>query len=291
MPSAVIKPTAVHWRINSPCNRRCPFCYGPHKIKEASLEDSLPVLDKLVHFGIESVIITGGEPTLSKKFDAVLQYLHARDVKVVLYTNCDFWDDHDEVLSDCLHTLCIPLEGASWFVHDKQRGEGSMRNILKVMNRYAHGGGPFEVKVGTVVGSHNVAELPGLLYLLDKYKIKIWKLYEYIPYDDRPLQEQWTANNQSISNAQYRAATQAIVNTVGRKTPIGLSSELDRDQSYFMLQPNLDVIVPVKQPDGKFADELICNATTSSMEEVQRLWMQTVDFDRYVDNLQAAAFV
>lgn len=290
MPGPTMKPHAVHWRINSPCNRTCPFCYGPEKIEEAAIEEALPVLDKLIDFGIESIIITGGEPMLSRKFAECVRYIHANGAKVVLYTNCDFWDRHDETLQECLDTLCLPIEGASEYVHDTQRGQGSMRAILSVMNRYANGGAPFKVKVGTVIGRHNVHDLPAVLYLLDKYKINVWKLYEYIRYDDRTLQKQWEDRGQGITDGEYRAATQSIVNTPGRKTPVGLSSEHDRDQSYFMVQPNLDVIVPVKQENGQFHDQPIGSAKELAMSEIQERWEQAIDFERYTENLSAARF-
>lgn len=290
MASTLQKPHAIHWRINSACNRTCPFCYGPEKIREAPLENCLPVLDKMLAFGIDTFIITGGEPMLSPKFGEALRYLHAAGAKVVLYTNCDFWDRHDETLHACLDTLCLPLEGATEYTHDKQRGQGSMRNILRVMNRYANGSAPFKIKVGTVIGRHNINELPGILYLLDKYKINVWKLYQYIKYSDRSLQRQWDENEQGISDAEYRFATQAIVNNRNRKTNVGLSSELDRDQSYFMLNPDMDVIVPLKGEGGVFTDKILCRATDASMEEIQSSWMSTIDWNRYTQNLSASQF-
>lgn len=290
MPGALDKPHAIHWRINSVCNRICPFCYGPEKLHEDRFEASLPVLDKMIDFGIDTFILTGGEPLMSKKVGLVLRHLHASGVKVVLYTNCDFWNEHDKILRECLDTLCVPIEGASEKVHDFARGKNSMRAILSVLDRYANGGGPFKVKVGTVVGRHNLNELPGILYLLDKYKINVWKVYDYIRYNDRSLQQQWEDRSLGISDAEYRSATQVVLNTPGRKTQIGLSSEYDRDQSYFMLNPDLDVIVPMRGADGIFFDKKICSAKNTSMADVESLWKETIDWDRYTENLSASQF-
>jgi MoaA/NifB/PqqE/SkfB family radical SAM enzyme len=290
MSTALDKPHAIHWRINSVCNRTCPFCYGPEKLHEDRFEACVPVLTKMIDFGIDTFILTGGEPLMSKKIDLVLRHLHAGGVKVVLYTNCDFWNAHDSVLRECLDTLCLPIEGASEKVHDFARGKGSMRAILSVMDRYANGGAPFKVKIGTVMGRHNLNELPGILYLLDKYKINVWKLYEYIHYTDRSLQVQWDDMALGISDAEYRAATQVVLNTQGRKTSIGLSSEYDRDQSYFMLNPDLDVIVPMRGENGVFSDKVICSAADTPMRDIEALWKETIDWSRYTENLSASLF-
>jgi MoaA/NifB/PqqE/SkfB family radical SAM enzyme len=290
MSGALDKPHAIHWRINSVCNRVCPFCYGPEKLHEDRLEASLPILERMIAFGIDTFILTGGEPLMSKKVDPVIRFLHANGAKVVLYTNCDFWDEHDEVLRECLDTVCVPIEGSSEKIHDFARGKNNMRAVLSVLDRYANGGGPFKVKVGTVLGRHNLHELPAILYLLDKYKINVWKLYDYIRYNDRTLQKQWEDFNLGITDAEYRFATQALLTVPGRKTPLGLSSEYDRDQSYFMLNPDLDIIVPMRGEDGIFFDKVICNARDTSMRDIESLWKETIDWDRYVENLSASLF-
>lgn len=288
--STATRPHALHWRINCLCNRRCPFCYGPEKLHEVRFEESVPVLEKLIAHGIDTFILTGGEPLLSKKVDLVLAFLHARGVKTVLYSNCDFFDFHEDVLVETLDTLCVPIEGASEYVHDSVRGRNNLRAVLSVLDRHGNGGGKFKIKVGTVLGRHNLTELPAILYLLDKYKIDTWKLYEYIRYTDRELQKLWVKGQLGITDAEYRAATLAVLATGDRKTPISTSTEFDRDQSYFMLNPDLEVIVPVRQENGQFVDQVLCSAKDRSADEIEETWRRTIDWERYTSNLRASHF-
>ena len=281
---------AIHWRINCACNRRCAFCYGPEQRHEVNLEASIPVLDNLVDHGVRSVIITGGEPLLSRKVRDVLRHLRARGVSIVLYTNCDLFDQHEDVLVDTLDVLCVPLEGASEFIHDQMRGVNSMRAVVSVLDRYAVKGSPFRVKVGTVLGRHNLHELPAILYLLGKYRIEVWKLYEYVRYTDRELQKKWLNEQLGITDAEYRHATRAVLATPDRKTKISLSSDFERDNSYFMMNPDLEIVVPVRGETGEFEDRVLCNAANTPVSEIERLWRETIDWEKHQANLQASLF-
>jgi MoaA/NifB/PqqE/SkfB family radical SAM enzyme len=284
------RPHAIHWRINCFCNRRCAFCYGPQNLHEVRFDESVPVLDRMIDYGIDTFILTGGEPLLSKKVDKVLEHLHVRGAKTVMYSNCDFFDQHEDMLVACLDTLCVPFEGGSEYVHDSIRGENSLRAILSVLDRHAHKGGPFTIKAGTVVGRHNLTELRAILYLLEKYDVQVWKLYEYIRYTDRKLQKKWDSGQLGITDAEYRAATQAIMEVADRKTPVGLSSEHDRDNSYFMMNPDLEIIVPVRGEAGVFEDKPICSAVDTPVETIEEMWRGTIDWENYASNLKVSLF-
>ncbi|TXG88105.1 MAG: radical SAM protein [Thermomicrobiales bacterium] len=280
----------LHWRINCFCNRKCPFCYGPQQKHEIDLDRSLPVLQRFVEHGIETFILTGGEPLLSKKIDRVLAFLKARGTKVVLYTNCDFFDFHEEAIIDFVDTLCVPIDGASEYTHDMVRGRNNMRAVVDVLNRYATSSSPLTIKVGTVVGRNNVHELRGIQYLLDKYKIDTWKLYQYLRYSDRDLQKLWTNQQLGVTETEYRSAVQGLLSVEPRRTRMSASSEFDRECSYFMMNPDLDIIVPIRDEDGTFEDRIICNAETTQPAQVEALWREKVDVASYQRNLVASNF-
>jgi|ERR1035441_5610856 MoaA/NifB/PqqE/SkfB family radical SAM enzyme len=281
---------SIHWRVNCFCNRKCPFCYGPEKHHEVRLEESLPVLEKMLVFGIDTFILTGGEPLLSAKIDKVIAFLHSHSAKVVLYTNCDFFDLHEDLLVECLDTICVPIEGASEYVHDMVRGENNLRAVISVLDRYANGVGKFKVKVGTVIGRHNISELSAIAYLLGKYKLTVWKLYEYIRYTDRTLQRLWDQNQLGITPAEYRSAAQTVMSMSTRKTPVALSSGYDRDNSYFMMNPDLEMVVPMRGEGGCYEDKVICSAKECTMAEIEDRWRTTIDWDSYTTNLRVSLF-
>jgi hypothetical protein len=111
-----------------------------------------------------------------------------------------------------------------------------------------------------------------------------------IRYTDRDLQKLWAKSQLGISDAEYRATTHSLMNTPNRKTPVALSSEYDRDNSYFMMNPDLDIIVPMRTSDGLFEDKIICSAKSQTVDEIERLWTENIDWERYSKNLQASLF-
>lgn len=275
----------LHWRINCYCNRRCSFCYGPQGKHEVRFDEVAPVLERMVEFGIRNFVLTGGEPLLSKQIDKVLTFLRQLGAEVALYTNCDYFDFHEDVILDTVKTLCVPLDGASEFVHDRVRGRDSHRAVLSLLDRHAHGG--IQVKVGTVVGRHNLYELEGILYTLERYKIAGWKLYEYLRYEDRDLQRSWDVDQLGITEIEYRAATQRLVDAHrDSNVHIVLSSEYDRANAYFMMNPDLEIILPLRNAKGIFEDIPLCDAKTTEPAKIERIWSQRVDPEAYAANIR-----
>jgi MoaA/NifB/PqqE/SkfB family radical SAM enzyme len=282
---ALVGERTLHWRINCPCNRRCSFCYGPQGKHEVKFEEAAPIVEALVSYGVRRFVLTGGEPLLSKKVDSVLELLHGLGADVALYTNCDFFDFHEDVILRTVDTLCVPLDGGSEYTHDDVRGRDSYRAILSVLDRHAHGGLKF--KVGTVIGRHNIGELDAILYTLARYKIESWKLYEFLRYEDRELQKQWATQQLGITDAEYRSATGRLLDSpLAEKVRIVLSSEYDRANSYFMMNPDLEIILPYRRDDGLFEDLPLCDARETDPARIEELWLERVDSAAYEANVR-----
>jgi MoaA/NifB/PqqE/SkfB family radical SAM enzyme len=280
------RPRAIQWRINCLCDSRCSYCYGPEQLNEVhDLNDTLPVLDKMIGAGIDTFVITGGEPLLSSRLDHVIRFLHEKGARIVLFTNCDFWDFHAEVITRCVDTVCVPIEGGSEYIHDMARGRNNLRAVTSVLDRYAKPDAPFKINVGTVVGRHNLNDLSAILYYLDRYTINNWTLYRHVRYTDRTLQKTWRTAQLAISTAEYEAAAAAIQAENAGKVPITLSTQLDRAESYYMLNPELEIVVPVREDSGVLSDKVICSAKDKTMDEIAAMWEETVHWDRYSGGL------
>ena len=74
------------------CNFRCPYCHNPElvltpaEVPRVYEADVFPKLRKQKGW-IEGVVVTGGEPTLNPKLQALLQAIHNYGLKVKLDTN------------------------------------------------------------------------------------------------------------------------------------------------------------------------------------------------------------
>jgi pyruvate formate lyase activating enzyme len=74
------------------CNFRCPFCHNsglilsPEAFEDFSLDGVMEEIEGNAGF-IDGVVVTGGEPTVSKGFFDLLEEFHVRGVPVKLDTN------------------------------------------------------------------------------------------------------------------------------------------------------------------------------------------------------------
>lgn len=83
------------------CNCRCPFCHNPELIpykKDSfmSLKESFRILDERKKL-IDSVAITGGEPTLQEDLADFMTSLKKKGFKIKLDTNGTFPDKIEEI--------------------------------------------------------------------------------------------------------------------------------------------------------------------------------------------------
>jgi MoaA/NifB/PqqE/SkfB family radical SAM enzyme len=198
----------------------------------------------------------------------------------VLYTNCAYWDFHSDVLCECVDTVCVPIEGASELVHDGVRGRDSLRKVLSVIDRHGRGDGPFTIRVGTVVGRHNLNELEAILYMLEQYEIEAWTLYKHIRYTDRVVRHYFRRNRADISMAELEAAVRRLRDGKASSPPVLLSTEIVRDERLLLLNQDLELAVPIRGADGCLSERVLGNAAAMEMSEILRTWRDSVDITR-----------
>lgn len=81
---------STHISPEGACNLKCPYCSVTYRDTHQRI--AFPVIQKYVEDlqsrGLKAVILTGGgEPTLYKQFNELVQWLHGRGLKVALITN------------------------------------------------------------------------------------------------------------------------------------------------------------------------------------------------------------
>ena len=86
--------------LTASCNHRCIFCCNvwkgqkavkrPFERSELTTEEWKAVIDVLVDLGVDTVIITGGEPTLHKGFVEIVRHCVSKKLTVEVITNGEF---------------------------------------------------------------------------------------------------------------------------------------------------------------------------------------------------------
>jgi MoaA/NifB/PqqE/SkfB family radical SAM enzyme len=154
--------------LTNRCNLRCGHCFQERHAATGEL--SAAVLEKLVRegkdCGIEQVSFTGGEPTLHRRFRAIVDAFAAAGYRFSFVTNgatfprlYPFLSKHREHFAG----VTFSLDGAREATHDALRGAGSYRQVLRAASICVARTLPFTFNmVLTRENRHEIAEMVSL---------------------------------------------------------------------------------------------------------------------------------
>lgn len=87
------RPITADIFLNNYCNNNCPYCtYKRWEFDDSArsmmLEDFIKYANRLIELGVQGFILTGGgEPTISKDFENIIEWLDFQDIKYGINTN------------------------------------------------------------------------------------------------------------------------------------------------------------------------------------------------------------
>lgn len=154
-------PSNIQMEITKACNLKCYYCYrlaGKNEIVQPIPTDQLLYkLTELANFGISSIEITGGEPTIHPDFIKIISLCYEKFVLIGLLTNGTLLDEQLikdlEPFKDKL-AISVSLDSHIPQIHDKRRGMvGAFEkttNAIKLLSE--HG---FLTRVAMVIDKEN----------------------------------------------------------------------------------------------------------------------------------------
>jgi pyruvate formate lyase activating enzyme len=148
------------------CNLRCPFCYNWRLVLEPqhtfiSEENVLRILASRQHY-VNSVVITGGEPTINHDLPSFLKKLKKRGFATKLDTNGFFPEVTARAL---LHLDYIALDVKTCLERYKLLGAKTVSNFLRTIEMLKKGRVDYELRCTVVPGFvdkkavHKIAKL------------------------------------------------------------------------------------------------------------------------------------
>jgi len=178
------KPVTM-WNITRKCNLNCDHCYldaTTSTADELALEDGIKLIDELVDINIPILILTGGEPLLSRNFYAYA--FHAKEVglKTVVSTNGTLiTPEVARLLKEAaIRYVGVSLDSCRPDVHDKFRGvKGAYKRALEGLKNARDAG--LKTGLRVTLNKDNWHEIPGLLDLTLKNEIPRFCLYHLVP--------------------------------------------------------------------------------------------------------------
>jgi radical SAM protein with 4Fe4S-binding SPASM domain len=142
-PAEVIKtrgPKHIEIEIFSSCQLQCVTCgrwRNNNKSYSMPFAKIKALIEEFAKIGVDSVIISGGEPTLHECFNETLRLISERKIDLVIFTNgyCNeisVWDS----MVEYANTIVVSLDGPSPEVHDNIRGRHGSFNRAKELIQY-----------------------------------------------------------------------------------------------------------------------------------------------------------
>lgn len=174
LPAGVPPLTALYLYISGSCNLACHHCWiepdfqaDNRNGKFLKLEFVKKALREAKPLGLQSVKLTGGEPTIHPRFREIVDHIESQDIGMILETNGILIDDEmARFLKSKKHLrfVSVSLDGAMAATHDRLRGvKGSHRKAVTGIKALVKAG--FRPQVICTLHKGNVSELGELVRL------------------------------------------------------------------------------------------------------------------------------
>ena len=154
-----------------------------------TLKEIQESIRKLSEAGLETLVISGGEPTLREDLVEIIKYGHYQELEIYLSTNGVLLPKIYKEIKDYLKCLGLPLDGSSKEMNLKMtRGPKQYDATTNILRLLKENPPKHTVKIGTVVSKINKEDLlsiGGVLFESENfYPPDAWSLYQFIPIGD-----------------------------------------------------------------------------------------------------------
>jgi radical S-adenosyl methionine domain-containing protein 2 len=274
-------PLIIDLEILGACDLTCPFCYGPRHTKgPTNIPALLDLIDRFPRYGVQSIVITGGEPCLVKELPAILAAAKQVGLKTVLSTNGLRFSKRIDDLAPLLDWVALPLDAADATNNARMRtGNSRQFEVVTTLFPIIRARYPdLKIKLGTVVCAINRDQAPDMIGMVRELRPDVWKLYQvaYSVYaeDNRAMLE--------LSDGQFEEIYQTVARQAQRHDiQLAKYTRAERDGKHLFLTPEGDAMVIAR---GK---ELRIGNFYHDLDQVARTWYEYVLPDRMNANFAA----
>ena len=182
--SSEVKPV-VMWNITRECNLSCKHCYmdarSPHP-DEWTLEEGIRFIDEMARLEMPMLIITGGEPLMSKNLFPFAFHAKEKGVRMVISTNGTLITPEVAVLlaEADIRYVGVSVDAATAEMHDAFRGvTGAFDRAMEGIQNAQDAG--LKTGLRITIQKENWQEVPKLLDLCVEKGIPRFCLYHLVP--------------------------------------------------------------------------------------------------------------
>jgi len=178
-------PIAVLWDITSRCNLKCRHCVvdsGPDRKEQLPLKKCLSLIDEMAGFGVQQLILSGGEPLVRPDFFTIAAYAVKKGLSIQLASNATLITREvaKKIAGLGLYSQ-ISLDAINPETHEKFRNKkGSWNKTVSGIKNLIREGA--WVSVAAVVTRLNVNEIPHLFKFVKNLGVSSFRIMPFVTF-------------------------------------------------------------------------------------------------------------
>lgn len=192
--------TNVYVYITEQCQLRCKHCYLGKGLRNNLImpkEKVFDLLEKIKTLGGKKLSILGGEPTLHKDFEDIIEHANKLNYDIVaINTNAaKVARTKLEKMSPSLFSYVqVSLDGPNADVNDFIRGKGAFEEALKTIQMLCDRG--FDTRIIYTVNRKNIKGALSLLPTMEKMGVKLFKYHVFSDIGNGKEYSEWALTPQ-----------------------------------------------------------------------------------------------
>lgn len=140
-PEGFAAPLTIMWELTSKCKNRCIYCYNesaPNRHERLSDRILFTLANELMDMKPFHVCLTGGEPTENPRYLDLMTILASSGIRVsTVLSGANLTPLYFNIISKCVSTLQISLDGSRAEIHDAVRGrKGSFDEAVNAIKEF-----------------------------------------------------------------------------------------------------------------------------------------------------------
>ena len=157
-----ILPSVAALELTYRCNHKCLFCSCPWEADEKYLKEELTysewtnVIDTLMHNGVSSFTLTGGEPLMRDDIREIIDYILNNGASLNIISNGRrITDDFLDFIAERKVSICISIPGIETFI--EHTGVDNVEHVLSLFEKTRSKG--IQATANIAVTKKNLPEL------------------------------------------------------------------------------------------------------------------------------------
>ena len=262
----------IDFHVTCECNQECAYCWGPQDIEAVDTTTALKIVSRIANGPARRIVFTGGDPLKRPDIGLLIRAAKTEGLEVALSTTGDeltevFLAEHGSFID----LISIPLDGASERISSRTKKEGHFVAVMAALDLLA-AYPDIDVKVATPVTRHNLADVPNIVTLLDRWSARLrnrmfYNVFQAYP---RSMASDVDWEELVVTDAEFAALREEVCQE-HHPYPINWLTHETLDKLYVMVFPDGTLTIPSGSEFGSYGDFL-------AIPDIDE-FLRTTDFD------------